>query len=328
MTTQRREDEDASKGTARPTPAAPAETEAAAVVPIAIDLYGIKAKARPASGGDHPMSWREVGRGLNRYLMKICLDLGGVAADALAAMRGTLVSIAPAAKGASKIFGAAARRISRGRVRADSREDQRQAEAASAAPHLPGADESMERLLAKLQHYRALGLDVTLKPLPGGRFILIVSRLELGATAAELAEDALEDASGWERFTPPASLLSLPRPETEDAKPESDGSTAAGEGGATATPKRKKTKKVRRSATKQLSPRERQVLEKLLNGSSEKEVAVELDVSANTVHQYVKRLYQAFGVQSRSALLARFIPHTRPKKPPVPQSEEGGVPPE
>jgi DNA-binding CsgD family transcriptional regulator len=62
-----------------------------------------------------------------------------------------------------------------------------------------------------------------------------------------------------------------------------------------------------------LSRRQRQVLEQLLSGQSEKEIADRLALSPYTVHDYVKDVYRAFGVGSRAQLLARFIePQTRP----------------
>ena len=45
----------------------------------------------------------------------------------------------------------------------------------------------------------------------------------------------------------------------------------------------------------------------LLDGDSEKQVAIRLGLSLPTVHQYVTALYRKFGVSSRGELLARFI---------------------
>jgi DNA-binding CsgD family transcriptional regulator len=64
--------------------------------------------------------------------------------------------------------------------------------------------------------------------------------------------------------------------------------------------------------TLRLPPRQRQVLTLLSRGMSEKEVAAELDVSPHTVHDYVKALYRAHGVRSRSELLAQVA---RPAPP-------------
>jgi DNA-binding CsgD family transcriptional regulator len=59
------------------------------------------------------------------------------------------------------------------------------------------------------------------------------------------------------------------------------------------------------AAGRALSPRMRQVLSLLAGGASEKEVAAALSLSTHTVHDYAKALHRAFGVRSRSELLAR-----------------------
>ncbi|MEL7238927.1 MAG: helix-turn-helix transcriptional regulator, partial [Planctomycetota bacterium] len=59
--------------------------------------------------------------------------------------------------------------------------------------------------------------------------------------------------------------------------------------------------------TKDLSPRQRDVLAGLLRGQSEKEVAYALGVSTHTVHTHVKRLYAELDVTSRGELLALFV---------------------
>ena len=54
-----------------------------------------------------------------------------------------------------------------------------------------------------------------------------------------------------------------------------------------------------------LPPRQRDVLICLMEGDSEKQVALKLNISQHTVHDYVKRLHERFGVSSRGELLAR-----------------------
>jgi DNA-binding CsgD family transcriptional regulator len=61
-----------------------------------------------------------------------------------------------------------------------------------------------------------------------------------------------------------------------------------------------------------LSPRQRQVLALLQRGLGEKQVAAELGVSQHTVHDYVKALYRAHAVRSRSELLAKLAQAPRP----------------
>jgi DNA-binding CsgD family transcriptional regulator len=56
-----------------------------------------------------------------------------------------------------------------------------------------------------------------------------------------------------------------------------------------------------------LTARQRQVLDCLLDGDSEKQVALRLGLAAGTVHVHVKRLYALFGVSSRAELLAYFL---------------------
>jgi DNA-binding NarL/FixJ family response regulator len=54
-----------------------------------------------------------------------------------------------------------------------------------------------------------------------------------------------------------------------------------------------------------LSAREQEVLQALTEGLSEKQVAARLILSPDTVHTYVKRLYEKLRVNSRSELLSR-----------------------
>jgi DNA-binding CsgD family transcriptional regulator len=56
--------------------------------------------------------------------------------------------------------------------------------------------------------------------------------------------------------------------------------------------------------TTALPPRLSQTLNELLAGSSEKQIALKLELSRHTVHNYVKALHQRFGVSSRGELLA------------------------
>jgi DNA-binding CsgD family transcriptional regulator len=56
-----------------------------------------------------------------------------------------------------------------------------------------------------------------------------------------------------------------------------------------------------------LPPRLRDVLQALARGLSEKQVAAELQLSAHTVHDYVKALHRRFGVASRGELLALVL---------------------
>jgi DNA-binding CsgD family transcriptional regulator len=54
-----------------------------------------------------------------------------------------------------------------------------------------------------------------------------------------------------------------------------------------------------------LPPRLAQTLEALLEGLSEKQIALKLELSPHTIHNYVKALHQRFEVSSRGELLAK-----------------------
>jgi DNA-binding CsgD family transcriptional regulator len=56
-----------------------------------------------------------------------------------------------------------------------------------------------------------------------------------------------------------------------------------------------------------LSAAERRVFNLILNGHPEKEMARRLEISRNTVHCHVRKIYRALHVSSRSELLARFV---------------------
>lgn len=56
-----------------------------------------------------------------------------------------------------------------------------------------------------------------------------------------------------------------------------------------------------------LRPRYARVLDQLLAGKSEKEIATALLLSTRTVHKYVEQIYRVFSVSSRAELMARFI---------------------
>jgi DNA-binding CsgD family transcriptional regulator len=66
-----------------------------------------------------------------------------------------------------------------------------------------------------------------------------------------------------------------------------------------------------RDSERPLSPRMLQVLELILAGSSEKQMARVLGLSRHTVHVHLKSLHARFGVQTRTELMARFVPDVR-----------------
>jgi DNA-binding CsgD family transcriptional regulator len=58
-----------------------------------------------------------------------------------------------------------------------------------------------------------------------------------------------------------------------------------------------------------LPGRLRQVLMGIVVGDNEKQIALSLGISRNTVHEYVRRLFERFGVSGRGALVARVGRH-------------------
>jgi DNA-binding CsgD family transcriptional regulator len=65
-----------------------------------------------------------------------------------------------------------------------------------------------------------------------------------------------------------------------------------------------------------LSKGQIRVLDLLLAGLAEKEVAVKLEISQHTVHNHVKEIYRKMGVSSRPELLALFVADSKkPRKP-------------
>lgn len=64
-----------------------------------------------------------------------------------------------------------------------------------------------------------------------------------------------------------------------------------------------------------LTPRERDVLEALLEGDAEKQIAARLGLSVATAHEYVTSLYRSFDVHSRGELMAYFLRRGPPEQP-------------
>ncbi len=62
-----------------------------------------------------------------------------------------------------------------------------------------------------------------------------------------------------------------------------------------------------------LTDRRLEVLERLLMGDSEKQIAYHFDIGRATIHDHVLAIYRHFGVSSRGELLSLFIGRARPK---------------
>ena len=60
-------------------------------------------------------------------------------------------------------------------------------------------------------------------------------------------------------------------------------------------------------ATEDLSPRERKVLDCLSQGFLYKEIAEKLGISYETVHTYIRRIYEKLQVRTRTEAVAKFL---------------------
>ena len=56
-----------------------------------------------------------------------------------------------------------------------------------------------------------------------------------------------------------------------------------------------------------LSPRERELLKFLVDGLTNKEIAVEMDISTHTVDSYARTVFSKLKVRSRAAAVARAL---------------------
>jgi len=61
------------------------------------------------------------------------------------------------------------------------------------------------------------------------------------------------------------------------------------------------------SAMEDLSPREREVLDLLSQGLIYKEIAEKLGISYETVHTYIRRIYEKLQVRTRTEAVAKFL---------------------
>ena len=62
-------------------------------------------------------------------------------------------------------------------------------------------------------------------------------------------------------------------------------------------------------ASSPLTRAERKVLQFLLTGAPEKDIAAHVNLAATTVHQYIVGIYRKFGVRSRAGLMALWLSH-------------------
>jgi DNA-binding NarL/FixJ family response regulator len=64
-----------------------------------------------------------------------------------------------------------------------------------------------------------------------------------------------------------------------------------------------------------LSRREREVLELLSSGYTNKEIATRLNLGATTIHSHLGRIYDKLHVRSRAGAVARFLKIAEPRPP-------------
>jgi DNA-binding NarL/FixJ family response regulator len=55
------------------------------------------------------------------------------------------------------------------------------------------------------------------------------------------------------------------------------------------------------------SPRQQQILTRIAEGLSDKEISVQLGISRRTVEAHLQQLYQRYGIHKRSALVAAWL---------------------
>jgi DNA-binding CsgD family transcriptional regulator len=63
----------------------------------------------------------------------------------------------------------------------------------------------------------------------------------------------------------------------------------------------------------EFAPRQREILALVADGLADKEIAVQLGVSARTVRTHLERLYQRYGLHSRSAAVALWMRSGEPR---------------
>ena len=66
-----------------------------------------------------------------------------------------------------------------------------------------------------------------------------------------------------------------------------------------------------------LTPRQRDVLDLLLDGDAEKEIARTLGIQRSTAHEHILAVYRFFSVRSRAELMTQFVGRARPERRPA-----------
>lgn len=63
---------------------------------------------------------------------------------------------------------------------------------------------------------------------------------------------------------------------------------------------------------RELSPRQVQVLEFIMNGYADKQIAIELGISYHTIKGHITKIYDRLGAIDRAHAVAIFLGHSKP----------------
>ena len=74
-----------------------------------------------------------------------------------------------------------------------------------------------------------------------------------------------------------------------------------------------------------LTPREREILELLVNAKRAKQIAAVMGIAAETVRTHIRNIYNKLDVSSRAELILRVTPPPTPRRSPQPRSNRGAA---
>lgn len=160
-----------------------------------------------------------------------------------------------------------------------------------------------------LRAVESAAIDVVLLDLhmPGGGGLSVLPTLATRARVLILTvSEATEDLHGAIREGASGYLLKNARP---DQIVDAVTAVAGGQAALSPEPAARVLRLARASAVAHapiLSPREWAVAQRIARGCSNREVAAELDISANTVKTYVARIFEKYGVHNRVELAMRL----------------------
>ena len=151
-------------------------------VHLQIDAYGIKTRIRSRwpPGGKQPASWREVWERVQTHLRRICVDLPGGVADAVATIRSILQGLGRLSRASGALPEAICKRIERAHAVVETIEDQKQQALLTEMGTVAESDHTdcrpiaMPRLQAKLAELRARGFRAELYQDEDGIWVIVV----------------------------------------------------------------------------------------------------------------------------------------------------------